>query len=158
MLTGLRRTVLLVMALLLVVATAAGTADARSPKAKPAKAKKPVIYVFKGEIAEVGEGSVTVSVEKGNKFARSFAGDQGEFAVSRSTKVVKDDIRVSPAERTAGDEVVVGSRGETFSPQFLGALPCARCPLDALAKIGESEMFVEHSSTKRNLSETMLLT
>lgn len=47
---------------------------------------------------------------------------------------------------------------ETFSPQFLGALPCARCPLGALAKIGESEMFVEHSSTKTNLSETMLLT
>ena len=44
---------------------------------------------------------------------------------------------------------------EMFLPQFLGALPCARSPLGALAKIGESEMFVEHSSTKTNLSETM---
>lgn len=102
---------MLVMALLLVVATAAGTADARSPKAKPAKAKKPpVVYVFKGEIAEVGGDSVTVSVEKDNKFARSFAGDQVEFAVSESTKVVKDDIRVSLAELAAGDEVVAGMR------------------------------------------------
>ena len=47
---------------------------------------------------------------------------------------------------------------ETFFPQFLGALPCARSPLGALAKIGESEMFVEHSSTKSNLSATMTLT
>jgi hypothetical protein len=47
---------------------------------------------------------------------------------------------------------------ETFLPRFLGAFPCARSPLGALAKTGESEMFVEHSSTKTNLSETMLLT
>lgn len=129
MLTGLRRTVLLVMALLLVVATAAGTADARSPKAKPAKAKKqPVVYVFKGEIAEVGGDSVTVSVEKGNKFARSFAGDQVEFAVSESTKVVKDDIRVSPAELAAGDEVVVRSRAERGAASFTANIIVAQTP------------------------------
>lgn len=129
MVSGIRRTVLLVLGLMLVVATAAGTADARSQKAKAAKGKKPpVVYVFKGEVAEVGEDSVTVSVEKGNKFARAFADEQVEFAVAESTKVIEDDARASLAELDAGDEVVVRSRAERGATSFAANMVVAQTP------------------------------
>ncbi len=45
----------------------------------------------------------------------------------------------------------------TFLPQFLGALPCALCPLGALAYLGVSAMFVEDSSTNtRRFGSTSL--
>jgi hypothetical protein len=105
--------ILLVVASL-VAAMFAGVAEAKgrpAGKSKPAQKKDPVVtYVFKGDVTSVSESSVVVDVEKGNKFARSYAGEQVEFAVVESTKVVKDDVEVSLSEVAIGDEALVQLR------------------------------------------------
>lgn len=98
----------------MLVAAVSGTALAKGKpagKGKPAQKKNPVVtYVSKGEVAAVSDGSLVMDVEKGNKFARGFAGQQVEFVVTDATKVEKDDVPVTLAELAAGDEVLVQSR------------------------------------------------
>ena len=104
---------MLVLSAMLLVAMVAGVAQA---KGKPVgkgggKHKNPVVtYVFKGDLASVNDGSLTVNVKRGNKFAKPFAGQQVEFSVSDSTKIVKDDAPATLTDLSSGDKVVVQSR------------------------------------------------
>jgi hypothetical protein len=99
---------------LVAVLTVAMTAGVAHAKGKPAGKEKPtqkkdlvVTYVFKGEVASIGADSALVSVEKGNKFARSYSGQQVDFAVDGNTKIVEDDVEASLSDLEAGDRAVV---------------------------------------------------
>jgi hypothetical protein len=110
----LKRSIIFLLAASLLLAMVAGVAQAKGrpvDKGKPAGKGNPVVtYVFKGEIATVNDGSISVDVEKGNHFASSYAGQQVEFSVSDASKIVKDDAEVSVTDLAAGDNMLVQSR------------------------------------------------
>ena len=78
-------------------------------KGKPeGKGKPGVTYVFKGKVSSVGEDYVTLSVEKGNSFAKSYAGKDVDFSVDeQSTKVVEDDEEATLSDLDADDRALV---------------------------------------------------
>lgn len=127
----MRRTVVFMVVAALMVAMVSGAAMAKGKpagKGKPGKAKKnPVVtYVFKGEVASVDQDSVVVGVEKGNKFARSYVGQQVDFAVNGSTRIVEDDVKTAFSDLDAGDRALVKVRApkrgaESFTARMVVA-------------------------------------
>ena len=111
----MRKTVVFMVVAALMVAMVSGAALAKGkPAGKPGKVKKnPIVtYVFKGEIASVDEtnGSAAVDVKKGNKFARSYAGQQVDFAVNGATRIVEDDVETTLSNLDVGDRALVQVR------------------------------------------------
>ena len=84
-------------------------------KGKPAdkgksggKGNPAVTYVFQGKVSSVDEDSVAVSVEKGNSFAKPYAGKDVDFSVNEeSTKVVEDDEEATLSDLDADDRALV---------------------------------------------------
>jgi hypothetical protein len=58
----------------------------------------------------VDEDSMVVSVENGNSFARSYAGQQVDFSANDSTKVVQDDKEAALSDLDADDRALVQVR------------------------------------------------
>lgn len=109
-----------------------GVAEAKGKPASPGKkAKKQptVAYVFKGEVAAVDADSVIVQVEKGNKFARGYVGQELDAAVDGATKINKDDARATLADLEAGDGVVVKARELKGATTFTARIVNAESPV-----------------------------
>jgi hypothetical protein len=53
---------------------------------------------------------MVVSVENGNSFARSYAGQQVDFSANDSTKVVQDDEEAALSDLDADDRALVQVR------------------------------------------------
>jgi preprotein translocase subunit YajC len=117
----MKKATLLMLVAALLVALTAGTAAAKGkPAYKGSKGKGPAVvtYVFEGTVAEVGEGSLLVDVEKGNKAARPFAGQQVRFAGTEATKVELNEEEATLSDLQAGDEVVVQSKAKKGATSF----------------------------------------
>jgi hypothetical protein len=130
----LRRSVVFLVAVALLVAVVSGTALAKGKpagKGKLAQKKNPVVtYVFKGEVASVDGDSVVVSVEKGNKFARSYAGQQVDFAVNGTTRIVEDDAKTTLSDLDEGDRAVVKVRApKSGAESFTARMVVAESPV-----------------------------
>lgn len=128
--TGTMRAMVLLAVAALVLALVASAADAKGREAGKDKGRKaPVVtYVFKGTVASISEGSVTVDVEKGNKFAKVYAGDQVELAVNEATKLRKDDAPVLLSDLSQGDEIVVKARELKGATSFTARMLVAQTP------------------------------
>jgi hypothetical protein len=118
----------------LMLAMVAGVADAKgrpAGKGKPAQKKNPVVtYVFKGEVVSADADSVVVSVEKGNKFAKSYAGQQVDFAANGATRVVEDDVKTVVSDLDAGDRVLVQLRApKSGASDFTARMIVAESPV-----------------------------
>jgi hypothetical protein len=127
----MRKATILTLVAALLVALTAGMAVAKGkPADKGSKGKGPAVvtYVFKGTVAEVGEGSLVVDVEKGNKAARPFAGQQVRFAVTEATKVELNEEEAAPSDLEAGDEVVVQSKAKKGATSFEARIVSAERP------------------------------
>ncbi|HET7481081.1 MAG TPA: hypothetical protein VFJ72_16370 [Rubrobacteraceae bacterium] len=121
----MKKTMALVLVVALMVAMFAGIAEAKgrpAGKGKPADKGNPVVtYVFKGDVASVQDGSVTVDVQRANKFAQSYVGQQVEISVSDSTRIVKDDAPATLTDLVRGDKVVVQSRAPRLGAESFTA-------------------------------------
>lgn len=121
----MKRSMIFVVAAALMISMVAGVAQAKgrpAGKGKPEGKGNPMVtYVFKGSIASVQDGSVTVDVNRGNKFARSYAGQQMEIAVDDATRVVKDDAPATLGDLVPGDKVVVQSRAPRLGAESFTA-------------------------------------
>ncbi len=94
------------------------------------KGKPDVTYVFHGKVSSVAEESVTVSVEKGNSFAKSYAGKDVDFSKNESTKVVEDDEEAALSDLDADDRVMVQVRAPKGStPDFTARMIVAESPV-----------------------------
>ena len=130
----MRRSVVFLVAVALLVAVVSGTALAKGKpagKGKPAQKKNPVVtYVFKGEVAAVSDGSLVIDVEEGNKFAGGFAGQQVDFAVNGTTKVVEDDVKTTLSDLDEGDRAVVKVRApKSGAESFTARMVVAESPV-----------------------------
>jgi hypothetical protein len=130
----MKKSMVFVLVASLMLAMVAGVADAKgrpAGKGKPAQKKVPVVtYVFAGEVSSADANSVLVSVEKGNKFARSYAGRQVDFPANGSTKVVEDDAKTVVSDLDAGDRVVVQVRApKSGASDFTARMIVAESPV-----------------------------
>jgi hypothetical protein len=123
----MRKVFVFALVVMLSVAMVGGVAQA---KGKPAQKKDPVVtYVFKGEVASVDTDSVVVGVQKGNKFAKSYAGQQVDFSVDAKTKIVEDDVKTVLADLDAGDRALVQLRApKSGATSFVASKIIAESP------------------------------
>ncbi len=130
---AVRRLIILVALAALVVALTSATAAAKGKPdrvCKPPKKDPVVTYVFKGEVASVDEDSVVVGVEKGNNFARPYAGQQVDFSADGSTKIVEDDLRTALSDLDVGDRALVQARAPKSGAEgFAARMVVAESPL-----------------------------
>jgi preprotein translocase subunit YajC len=127
----MKRATIFALVAALLVALTAGTALAKGkPADKGSKGKGPAVvtYVFKGTVTEVGEGSLLVDVEKGNRAARPFAGQQVRFAVTEATKVELNEEEAALSDLQAGDKVVVQSKAKKGATSFEARVVSAERP------------------------------
>lgn len=118
---------------MLAVAMVGGVAQAKGKpagKGKPAQKKDPVVtYIFKGEVASVDTESVVASVQKGNKFAKSYAGQQVDFSVNENTRIVEDDVEATLLDLDAGDRALVQLRApKSGATSFTARMVVAESP------------------------------
>ena len=129
----MKRAMILVALAALFAALTAGTAAAKGKPdgvGKPPKKDPVVTYVFKGEVASVDGDSVAVGVEKGNSFARPYAGQQVDFSVNEGTKIVEDDVRTVLSDLDAGDSALVQVRApKSGAASFTARMVVAESPI-----------------------------
>jgi hypothetical protein len=68
---------------------------------------------------------MVVSVENGNSFAQSYAGQQVDFSANDSTKVVQDDEEAALSDLDADDRVLVRAPKSRVSDFTAGKIPIA---------------------------------
>jgi hypothetical protein len=68
---------------------------------------------------------MVVSVENGNSFAESYAGQQVDFSANDSTKVVQDDEEAALSDLDADDRVLVRAPKSRVSDFTAGKIPIA---------------------------------
>ena len=149
----MRKFFVLLLAATLALAMTAGVAQAKGKpagKGQPTQKKEAptVAYVFEGRVASVsvdevnGNGTVTVEVTEGNKFANSYLSyleSQGgttqevTFNVDTegddATKITKDDAAATLGEIASGDEVVVKDRASKGATSFTANIIVAKMPV-----------------------------
>jgi len=149
----MRKFFVLLLAATLALAMTAGVAQAKGKpagKGQPTQKKEAptVAYVFEGTVASVsvdevnGNGTVTVEVTEGNKFANSYLSyleSQGgttqevTFNVDTegddATKITKDDAAATLGEIASGDEVVVKDRASKGATSFTANIIVAKMPV-----------------------------
>ncbi len=132
----MRKFFVLVLAATLALTMTAGMAQAKGKPdgtGKPPGTGKPdpvVTYIFKGEVLSVDTDSVAVSVEKGNKFAKSYAGQQVDFSVDENTKIVEDDVKTVLSDLDVGDRALVQLRApKSGASSFVASKIVAESPL-----------------------------
>lgn len=105
---------------MLAVALAAGAAVAAPGKGKGGTKDKVVTYSLFGTVKAVGEDSVTVDVEKGNKAARvKLVGQEpATFAVDSETKIERNDEDAALTDVQVGDEVKIQSKAPASATTF----------------------------------------
>lgn len=118
----MKRVAVLALVGVLAVVLAAGAAVAAPGKGKEGTAKKDkvVTYTLFGTVTAVGEDSVTVDVEKGNKAARvKFVGQEpATFAVGSETKIERNDEEAVLADIQVGDEAKIQSKAPASATTF----------------------------------------
>ena len=145
----MKKMTLLALVAALVVALTAGTAVAKPGKGKGPKKEKTVTYVFQGTVAEVNqagtdpttglpitdpdtgepvEDAVVVDVKKGNKAAKSYVGQQAEFAVDSATKIERNDQEAPLAKIQQGDKVMVQVEAPASATSFAAKIISAEGP------------------------------
>lgn len=87
-------------------------------------------FNFKGTVVAVGQDSLVLDVEKGNKKARPFVGQQMTFAVNEATKVERDDVPVSVTELSSGEDVHVQSKAARDATEFTARVVSAETKVD----------------------------
>jgi hypothetical protein len=68
---------------------------------------------------------MVVSVENGNSFAQSYAGQQVDFSANDSTKVVQDDEEAALSDLDGDDGVLVRAPKSRVSDFAAGKIPIA---------------------------------
>ena len=131
----MRKFFVFALVVMLAVAMVGGVAQAKGKpagkgKAPAGKGNPVVTYILKGEVAAVNTDSVVVSVEKGNNFARSYAGQQVNFLVSETTKIIEDDVETVLSDLDAGDMALVQVRApKSGAESFTARMVVAESPL-----------------------------
>jgi membrane protein implicated in regulation of membrane protease activity len=103
--------------MVLMAALMAGTAAAKQGKGPDLKTLN-----FKGTVAAIAEdgSSISVDVEKGNKAARSWVGQQASFTVTDGTRVEVEGIEdASLTDVQSGDWVHVQSKAPEDASEFV---------------------------------------
>lgn len=137
----MKRVALFALVAALVVALTSGVAVAKPGKAKGPKKEKTVTYVFHGIVSSVsttttdpltgeslGSDAVTVSVERGNKAARSYSGQDVTFAVDSGTNVQRNDEEAALSDIQPGDTVKVQVKAPSSETSFTARQVLAEGP------------------------------
>ena len=116
----MKKITLLALVGALMLALVGGTAVAAPGKGKGGTKDKVITYTLFGTVTAVGEGSVTVDVEKGNKAARmKFVGQEpATFAVDSGTKIERNDEDALLTDVQVGDEVKIQSKAPASATTF----------------------------------------